>query len=135
MGSSSRISTATMSSGFFVPRRWSAHGRPHLDDARRQSTVPKIASGTGANYVGENTNATPTEPTFGQVQLTARKLVALCPISNDLIRYSSPQADTLVRDDLVSGIATAEDAAFIPQRRHRQRAQRACGTGRRTPRR
>lgn len=115
------------SGGFIVPDQYSndvieflrpasvvrAMGARTLTMPGGNLQIPKIASGTSASYVGENTNATPTEPTFGQVQLTARKLVALCPSSNDLIRYSSPQADTLVRDDLVSGIATAEDAAFI----------------------
>lgn len=74
---------------------------------------PKVATGSSAAYIGENTNITKTEPTFGQLRLTARKLAALVPISNDLIRFSSPAADQVVRQDLVAAMAQAEDAAFI----------------------
>jgi hypothetical protein len=40
-------------------------------------------------------------------------LAALVPISNDLLRYSSPQADAIVRDDAVRAIAQREDYAFL----------------------
>lgn len=75
--------------------------------------IPRITGGSSAAYIGENNNIAATQPQFGQIQLTARKLAALCPISNDLIRYSSPQADIVVRDDLIAALAQAEDAAFI----------------------
>lgn len=76
-------------------------------------TVPKLAGGASASYLGENTNLAVTQPQFGQLRLTARKLGALVPISNDLIRFATPSADTIVRDDLVRAIAQREDAAFI----------------------
>lgn len=76
-------------------------------------TVPKLAGGSSATYIGENTNIVATQPSFGQLRLTARKLAALVPISNDLIRFSTPSADTIVRDDLVSAIAQRQDLAFI----------------------
>lgn len=75
--------------------------------------VPKITSGTTASYIGENQNIGKTEPRFGQLTLTFKKLAALVPISNDLIRYSSPNADAVVRDDVVRALATREDKAFI----------------------
>ena len=74
---------------------------------------PKIASGAAAAYVGENTNISKSEETFGQLSLTFKKLAVLTPISNDLLRYSSPSADSIVRDDLVSAMATKEDNSFI----------------------
>ncbi len=75
--------------------------------------IPKITAGATATYIGENVNITKTEPTFGQVTLTFKKLAALVPISNDLLRYSSPGADSIVRDDLVREMAAREDKAFI----------------------
>ena len=75
--------------------------------------LPRLVSGTSAGYVGENTNIPKSEPTFGQLRLTERKLAVLVPISNDLIRTSSPRADTLVRDDIVQGMSVTEDANFI----------------------
>jgi HK97 family phage major capsid protein len=76
-------------------------------------SVPKLTAGSTASYIGENTNISSSQPTMGQIRMTARTLAALVPISNQLIRFSSPQADSVVRDDLVSGLAVTEDAAFL----------------------
>jgi HK97 family phage major capsid protein len=75
--------------------------------------VPKLATGASAAYVGENVSVATAQPVFGQVVLTAKKLAALVPISNDLIRRGGPQVDTLIRDDLVAAIAQRSDLAFI----------------------
>jgi HK97 family phage major capsid protein len=75
--------------------------------------MAKLTGGAQAEYLGENTAITPSVPSFGQVRLTARKLAALVPISNDLIRYSAPAADQVVRDDLVMALAEREDLAFL----------------------
>lgn len=75
--------------------------------------VPKITAGATASYIGENTNIPKTEPSFGQITLTWKKLAALVPVSNNLLRYSSPGADSIVRDDVVRALAAREDRAFI----------------------
>ncbi len=76
-------------------------------------TLPKLTGGATANYIGESTNIPPSQLTGGQVKATARKLVSLVPVSNDLLRFASPSADTMVRNDLLRAMAQAEDAAFI----------------------
>ncbi len=76
-------------------------------------SLPKLTSGATASYIGENSNVGVTEETFGQVKLTVRKLAALVPISNDLIRFGGASADGLVRDDLIRAIAVTEDSNFI----------------------
>jgi HK97 family phage major capsid protein len=76
-------------------------------------TMPFLADRATAEYVGELQNIPPSQPQFGQLQLSAKKLAALVPISNDLIRDSSPQADTIVRNDMVRSIGLREDLAFI----------------------
>lgn len=75
--------------------------------------IPKITTGATAAYIGENSNATKSQQEFGQITLSFKKLAALVPISNDLVRYNSPNADAIVRDDIVRAIATREDLAFI----------------------
>lgn len=75
--------------------------------------MAKLTGGAQADYLGENTAIAPSLPSFGQIRLTARKLAALVPISNDLIRYSAPAADQVVRDDLVTALAEREDLAFL----------------------
>lgn len=77
------------------------------------TNVPKITAGASGGYIGENTNAPKSQQTFGNVQMTAKKLAVLVPISNDLIRNASPQADAVVRDDVVRSLAVTEDRAFL----------------------
>jgi len=64
--------------------------------------LPKLTGGSSAYYQGESQNATKSQQTFGNIKMSAKKLVVLVPISNDLIRSSSPAADALVRDDIIN---------------------------------
>ena len=90
-----------------------SHGTPSIQMNTGTFQVPKITAGVTGTYIGENTNITKAEPTFGQIQLTFKKLAVLVPMSNDLMRYSSPTADAIVRNDIVRGMATREDQAFL----------------------
>lgn len=63
--------------------------------------MPKLTGGATSYYIGENSNATKSTQTFGNVKLNSKKLVTLIPVSNDLIRNASPEADAIVRDDMV----------------------------------
>jgi HK97 family phage major capsid protein len=76
-------------------------------------TIPKLAGGASAAYIGENKAAVLTQQQFGDLTLSRKKLAALVPISNDLLRYASPAADVIVRDDMVSAMAQRQDKAFI----------------------
>jgi HK97 family phage major capsid protein len=76
-------------------------------------TIKGQASGGTASYIGETQNIPVTQPTFRDVTLTWKKLAALTPISNDLLRFNSPQADQIVRDDLVAVVSLREDQAFL----------------------
>jgi len=78
-----------------------------------QVKIPKVTTGATASYIGENANAPKSEERFGQITLSFKKLAALVPVSNDLIRYASPSADAIVRDDVVRALAQREDLAFI----------------------
>lgn len=75
--------------------------------------IPKLASGAQSGYIGESTNVPTSEQSFGQIQLVWKKLATLVPVSNDLIRHSNPQADGIVRNDLMSSMSVREDQAFI----------------------
>lgn len=76
-------------------------------------TLPKMVAGTSASYGTENANIGVTQPQFGEVKLSAKKLTALTPISNDLIRRANLDALRLVQDDLIAAVAEREDLAFI----------------------
>ena len=75
--------------------------------------VPKITAGSSGSYIGENQNAPASQVGTGQVTLTWKKLAVLVPLSNDLVRFSSPGADAIVRDDMVRGMAERENRAFL----------------------
>ena len=81
--------------------------------ANGNMTMNRQATGVTASYVGEQQASNATGITFGQVKLSAKKLQALVPISNDLLRSASIAADRVVRDDLVLSLSTRTDLAFI----------------------
>jgi len=76
-------------------------------------SVSKLTGGATAGYVGENGIIATTQLATGMLNLVWKKLAAIVPISNDLLRFASPQADQTVRDDLVAAMAQREDLAFI----------------------
>jgi HK97 family phage major capsid protein len=76
-------------------------------------TMPFQDTASTANYIGELQNIPASQPSFGQLTLSAKKLVSLVPISNDLLRDSSINVDGLVRDDMVRSMSLREDIAFI----------------------
>lgn len=76
-------------------------GARRIPMPRGNLTIPKFNTSAAAYYVGENTQATQSKPGTGDAKLAAKKLMVLVPISNDLIRDGSPEADAYVRDDII----------------------------------
>ncbi|MFC0407926.1 phage major capsid protein [Roseomonas elaeocarpi] len=76
-------------------------------------TIPRLAAGAQAGYQGELDDMGVSQETFDDLQLNAKKLTSLVPVSNDLIRRSPIGVENLVRDDLVQTIARREDLAFM----------------------
>ncbi|RLA40969.1 MAG: phage major capsid protein [Gammaproteobacteria bacterium] len=70
-------------------------------------------TGPSASYIGEAKKIPVSGATFRRVNLSAKKLVGMVPISNDLIRTSSPAADKVVAKWLFQAMANREDLAFI----------------------
>lgn len=119
--------TSATDGGFLVPEQFS---QDVIELLRPQSVVrslvgqtlpmpvgtvniPKITDGSTAYYLGENTNATKSALKTGNLKLTWKKLVSLVPLSNDLVRYSSPGADAIVRNDMIRAMAQRENQAFL----------------------
>lgn len=113
--------------GFLVPTQFSQDfitllrsktvmrklGVPTLQLPTGTIKIGKATAGATAGYIGENNNAPKSELATGQVALTFKKLAVLTPVSNDLLRYSSPGADAIVRNDLMAAMSVKEDSAFI----------------------
>lgn len=78
-------------------------------------TIPRLKGGAVVGYIGSDSDIPVTEQEFDDLKLSAKKLTALVPISNDLLATSSanPNVDAIVVGDLTAAIALREDKAFI----------------------
>ncbi len=76
-------------------------------------TLPFLDTGITASYVGEIQNVSPTAQATGSLQLSAKKLSAVVPISNDLLRTPSARADKFVQGDMLMRLKVRADAAFL----------------------
>ncbi len=69
-------------------------------------TLNYISEGTTADYIGENDAATnSTGAKISQASWRSKKLISLIPISNDLLKVASAQADRIVLRDAVKQMA------------------------------
>lgn len=75
-------------------------------------TIPRLQGGATAGYQGELDDIVMSQESFDDLQLNAKKLTALVPVSNDLIRRAPIGVEALVRDDLTQTVARREDLAF-----------------------
>ena len=78
-------------------------------------TIPRLKGGAVVGYIGADTDMPVTEQQFDDLQLTAKKMAALVPIANDLLKYAgvNPNVDQIVVSDLTAAIGAREDKAFI----------------------
>lgn len=74
-------------------------------------TIPKLASGATAYWVTEGNAPTESTQVTGAVNLAPKTVGAFSDISRKLLLQSSPDAETLVRDDLMKVLARAIDTA------------------------
>lgn len=75
--------------------------------------LPRINTGTTASYVEETVAPNATAMTMGKDQFTAKKMIAVVPISNDLIIVPSVQADAMVARDAIASLSVRFDKACI----------------------
>lgn len=80
---------------------------------RGTKEFPKLTASATAGYVAENGDIPASEQTFGSVTLSAKKLAALVPVSNELIQFATPSADQVIRNDLIQVLASVEDQNFL----------------------
>ncbi|MCY6957876.1 phage major capsid protein [Clostridium brassicae] len=72
-------------------------------------TIRKMISGSTAAYIGETKAPKPSFARFASLKLSSKKLSIKTILSNDLIRDASPEADRIVRDDMVMQMRIAMD--------------------------
>ncbi|WOQ34276.1 phage major capsid protein [Acinetobacter baumannii] len=75
--------------------------------------MPKQNSAVSVGWVGETKRKPTTNPTYGSVTLSKSKVAGIVLLSEELVRWSNPKADRLVRDDFVKSTAEFIDADFF----------------------
>lgn len=86
-----------------------ALGARRLGMTNGNLNIPKTRSGSRAMFVGENRQISKTEPKFGNLKLSAKKLTALIPMSNDLLRSTNFDNDVIVGQDITKQMALGVD--------------------------
>lgn len=76
-------------------------------------SIPKMTSKAAAYWMGEAQAITQSQAGFGEINLKAKKLASLTPVSNDLLRYSGVGIDSWIADDLMQNAKVALDEAFL----------------------
>ena len=76
-------------------------------------SIPKMTAKASAYWIGEANKIPASQASYGEVNLKAKKLAALTPISNDLLRYNAVGIDSWIADDLMQNAKVALDEAFL----------------------
>lgn len=86
---------------------------PSLNRIPFNVTIKGQTSGGTAGWVGEGKGKPLTKADFNAINLGWAKVAAISVLSNELIRFSSPSAERLVRDMLVGAVNERLDIDFI----------------------
>ncbi|GEA08496.1 phage capsid protein [Alteromonas sp. KUL42] len=88
-------------------------GARHIPMPSGNMTMTRKTGRANAGYGAEGADTNASGASVGQSKLSAKKLTALTPISNDLLRQSSMSAVNFVRDDLVETVGLTKDLALL----------------------
>lgn len=84
-------------------------GARRLGMANGNLNIPKLKTGSRAVFTGENRKIPKSAPKFGNLKLSAKKLTALIPMSNDLLRSTNFDNDVIVGQDVTKQMALGVD--------------------------
>ena len=76
-------------------------------------SIPRMDATSSVGWVGENQSGKNTQPAFGEVNMRAKKLKALTPISNTLLRESGVNLEGWVAEDLMRKTRIELDNALL----------------------
>lgn len=74
---------------------------------------PRQTSASTTYWVGENQRIADSDIGTGEVTLQAKKLAVLIKSPNELLRFASPAAEALLRDDMTKSLALGLDLACL----------------------
>ena len=86
---------------------------PNLRKVPFNTNVPAQTAGGTYSWVGQGAPKPVTKLGFGTVNLGANKVAGIILLTEELVRSSNPDAEALVRADMIAGIAAFLDQQFI----------------------
>ncbi len=86
---------------------------PSLNRVGFNERVSGMSTGFTAGWVGEGLPALPSAAVTFNIQLLFNKLAALAVLSKEAIRFSNPNAETRVRDELAKAVNAKMDLDFV----------------------
>lgn len=75
--------------------------------------IPILSSGSTAYWVASGAALTESTPVFGQLELNPHKIGAFVPVAGELIRRSDPEVISIVREDMISQVASEVEKQII----------------------
>jgi len=93
--------------------RFGANGIPGLTRIPFNVRIKGQTSGGAANWVGEGKAKPLTSFDFSQITLGFTKVAAIAVLTDEVIRLSTPSADSLVRQSLADAVVERLDKDFI----------------------
>lgn len=75
--------------------------------------VPRQTAGSSASWVGEGKPKPVSELAFDNITLGHTKLAGIVVLTDELVRFSNPSAEALVRQDLINTIVQTVDKDFV----------------------
>jgi HK97 family phage major capsid protein/HK97 family phage prohead protease len=75
--------------------------------------VPRETTGAAAAWVGEGKPKPVSAMAFDSVSLTFNKVAGIVPITVELMRFSAPSAELVIRNSLVKAIGALVDTTFL----------------------
>jgi HK97 family phage major capsid protein len=74
---------------------------------------PKLTNATTAYWVGEGAQSTESQPATGNLDLQAKKLAIRTDINNELVRFGTISAESLLRNDMAKVAALKLDLSML----------------------
>jgi len=86
---------------------------PGLRNVPFNIKVPRQTGGSSASWVGEGAPKPVSSLAFDQISLGVTKLAGIVVMTDELVRFSNPSAEAIVRQDLIDTIVQTMDRDFV----------------------
>ncbi|AMV20601.1 phage major capsid protein [Planctomyces sp. SH-PL14] len=74
---------------------------------------PRITGDPTAYWIGEAGTITPSTPTSGSIDMRVKKLACIVTMPNELLRFSSPQTELMLRNQIANALSQELNATLL----------------------